>query len=239
VGKTALIEQVSDESLHKDVAPKAGVNFFTKNVKVGGIDYKLQFWDIIDDDKFGSLQTLYYTGASAVFFIFDLSRPETFDYYKTRFKKIWDQIRQDRCPVLIIGNKLDLTEDPEAIEREKYRKFVKKNGLIGYIELNSTNSIDSLIKQFPIIIRKALKKNVQVKFLVTNRELDRIKRFARRSRQTQSEFIRSALSEKIRRIKESSKPENSIKKRETEEEGLRLDELKKIRELLEKKEELK
>ena len=237
VGKNTLIEQFSDESLHKDAAPKVGVNFFIKNVNVDGHDYKLQFWDIIDDDKFGSLQTLYYTGASAVFFIFDLSRPETFDYYQTQFKKIWFQIRQDKCPVLIIGNKLDLVENLEAIDREKYRKFVRKEGLMGYIELTSTNNIDELIKQLPIIIQKALKKSIQVKFLVTSKELEEIKRFARHSHQTQSDFIRSAIWEKIKLMNTPSKIENSIKNKELVEEKLRLDELKKIREILERSEE--
>ena len=37
VGKTTLIEQFSDESLHKDAAPKVGVNFFIKSVKIDEI----------------------------------------------------------------------------------------------------------------------------------------------------------------------------------------------------------
>ncbi len=237
VGKTTLIEQFSDKSLHEDVAPKVGVNFFIKSVNVDGNDYKLQFWDIIDDKKFGSLQTLYYTGASAVFFVFDLSRPETFDYYQTRFKKVWNQVKLDKCPVLFIGNKLDLVENQEVIDRERYREFVKKEGVTGYIELASTNNIDELIKQLPIIIQKALKKSYQVKFLVTSKELEEIKRFAQLSHQTQSEFIRTAIWEKIRSINTPSMIENSIKNRGIVEDKLRLDELKKIRELLERSED--
>ncbi len=237
VGKTTLIEKFSDKSLHEDAAPKVGVNFFIKNVNIDGHDYKLQFWDIIDDDKFGSLQTLYYTGASAIFFIFDLSRPETFDNYQIRFKKVWTQVRKDKCPVLIIGNKLDLVENQEAIDREKYRKFIKKEGLMGYIELTSTNNIDDLVNQLPNIIQKTLKKSYQVKFLVNNKELEDIKRFALFSHQTQSEFIRTAIWEKIRLINTPSMIENSIKKKEIGEDKLRLRELKKIRELLERSEE--
>ena len=238
VGKTALIERFSDKSLHKDAAPKTGVNLFVKNLKIDGNDYKLQFWDIIANEKFGSLQTIYYTGASAVLYIFDLSRPETFDYFQTRFKDIWIQIKQDKCPLLLIGNKHDLVENPEAIDREKYRNFVKNEGLMGYIELNSTNNIDDLLKQLPIIIQKALKKSIQVKFLVTSKELEEIKKFARRSHQTQSEFIRTAIWEKIKSIKTPSKTENSLKA-ELLKEILRLEELKKIRELLERQEKSK
>ena len=236
VGKTALIEQFSDEPLHEDIAPKVGVNFFIKKLNFDGKDYKLQFWDIIDDDKFGSLQTLYYTGASAVFFIFDLSRPETFDAYQTRFEKVWNQIKQDKCPVFVIGTNLDLVENQETINREKYREFVKKEGLMGYIELTSTNNIDALIMQIPIIIQKASKKNIQVKFLVDSKELEEIKRFAKLTHQTQSEFIRTAIWEKIKLINTPSMIENSVNNNKTTEEKLRLEELKKIRELLERSE---
>ena len=238
VGKTALIERYSEKSLHKDAASRAGVNLFVKNINIDGNNYKLQFWDIIANDKFGSLQTMYYTGASAVLYVFDLSRPETFDYFQTRFKDIWIQIKQDKCPVLVIGNKRDLVENPEAIDREKYRDFVKNEGLMGYIELNSTNNIDGLINQLPIIIQKALKKSIQVKFLVDSKELEEIKRFAKLSHQTQSDFIRTAIWEKIKSIKTPSKTDNSLKG-ELLKEILRLEELKKIRELLERQEKSK
>jgi len=237
VGKTTLIKQFSDKSLHEDVAPKAGVNFFIKNENIDGHDYKFQFWDIIADDKFGSIQTLYYTGASAIFFIFDLSRPETFDSYHTRFKTVWDQIKKDKCPVLLIGNKRDLVDNLEAINRKKYRNFVIKEGLLGYIELTSTSNIDDLVKQLPNIIQKALKKSYQVKFLVNNKELEEIKKFAQLSHQTQSEFIRTAIWEKIRLNNTPSMIKNSIKNKEIGEDKLRLHELKKIRELLERSEE--
>jgi len=236
VGKTALIERFSDKSLHKDTAPRAGINLFIKKVNIDGNDYKLQFWDIIDDDKYRSLQTLYYTGASVVLYVFDLSRPETFDYFQTRFKDIWTQVKKDKCPLLIIGNKLELVKNPEAIDREKYRSFVRNEGLMGYVELTSTKNIDDLIKQLPNIIQNALRKSIQVKFLVTSKELKEIKRFARRSHQTQSEFIRTAIWDKIKSMSQPSKTENSLKG-ELLEEILRLEELKKIRKLLEKQKE--
>jgi len=234
VGKTKLIEHFSDGPLHEDVAPKVGVNFFIKSIKLDGKDYKLQFWDIIDDEKFGSLQTLYYTGASVVFFIFDLSKPETFDVYQTRFEKIWSQIIQDKCPVLVIGNNRDLVENLETVNRKKYQELVKKEGLLGYIELTSKNNIDDLIKKLPNIIQKASKKSIQVKFLVNSKELENIKKIAKISHQTQSEFIRTAIWDKIQSLEALSMTQSSKKSKDTEENNLRLEELRRIRKLLEK-----
>ncbi|MFW9969272.1 MAG: GTP-binding protein [Candidatus Odinarchaeota archaeon] len=238
-GKTTLIEQFSDISLHENAAPKVGVNFYTKNVTIDNHDYKLQFWDIIDDEKFGSLQTLYYTGASAIFFVFDLSKPETFEYYQTHFKEVWHQAKLDKCPILLIGTNLDSVENQEAIERKKYRQFVKKESLLGYIELNSTTNIDKLLKTFPILIQNALKKTYQVKFLVNSKELNGIKNYSKLSHQTQSEFIRTAIWEKIRSMEASPIIRNSIKNKDMKKAELRLDELRKIRESLERLEKQK
>ena len=69
--------------------------------------------------------------------------------------------------------------------------------------------------------------------MVTGKELEEIKTYSGLSHQTQSEFIRTAIWDKIKLINTSSKTENSLK-RELLQEILRLEELKKIRKLLEK-----
>jgi hypothetical protein len=101
---------------------------------------------------------------------------------------------------------------------------------LGYIELTSTSDLDNLLKSIPNI-QKALKKSNQVKFLVNNKELKEIRKYAKHSHQSQSEFIRSAIWEKIKLIKASSTV-NSFKNKNIEESKMRLEELKKIRELL-------
>ncbi|MFX1557409.1 MAG: GTP-binding protein [Promethearchaeota archaeon] len=232
VGKTTLIENYSDKPFRKDIAAKVGVNFFIKQVNIDGQNYNLQFWDFFDEDKFGFLRKSFYKGASAIFFVFDLSKPETFDNYQRYLKEAWNEGNLNKCPVLLIGNKLDLVKNPETINRQKYREFVEKEGLLGYIELNSTNNIDPLMKGIPLIIQTNLGKNFQVKFLVNKREKEEIKRFAKLSHQKQSDFIRTAIWEKIKSMKIQLMIKNSKDNKETEE--LRLEELKKIRELLEK-----
>ncbi len=87
-------------------------------------------------------------------------------------------------------------------------------------------------------VKELLKKRNQVKFLVDDEELTIIKNYVSISRQTQSEFIRSALWEKIRLLKEKHKPnertEEDAKEEKEEEKKLRLEELQKIRRLLKK-----
>ncbi|MDX1799056.1 MAG: GTP-binding protein [Candidatus Lokiarchaeia archaeon] len=293
VGKTTIMEQYGEKVFEEHRTQKMGVNFFTKELKVNGDNYKLQLWDFISDKQFETFHQLYASGASAILFVFDLTRPETFDYHKICLKNIWWQINLNRAPLLLIGNKLDIVESQDKIERKKYRDFVIKEGIYGYIETSSDDisqleeKIPSLVKQIVYLksfygknrprntrakvfkeikqeaipshiegkflkkidqdvleererekfhrmeelekVKEALKKTQQVKFLVDEKELDFIKKYAQFSHQTQSEFIRTAIWEKIKSIDDSSNIDNS---NEEKEDKLRLDELVKIRELL-------
>ena len=83
-------------------------------------------------------------------------------------------------------------------------------------------------------VEKAYKKTKQVKFLTSVSELDDIKYYAQLSHQTKSEFIRTAIRDKIR-LMEAQLSESGFKEYENiEENKLSLEELKKIRKALEK-----
>jgi small GTP-binding protein len=236
VGKTTLIEQYCDTPFEPDVATKVGVNFFLKQVKIEGNNYLLQFWDFFNEKKFGSLHTLYYKGASAIFYIIDVSKPETFDYCQKHLKKVRDESKLSNCLVFLIGNKVDLVNNKENVEKNRYQDFVRKEGLLGYIE-TSMNNYNSIMNIVPMIIQNRLKKNYQIKFLANGKELDEIKRFSKLLHQTQSDFIRTAIWEKIRGINELSTTLDSEKDNNKEEDNLRLTELIKIRKLLEQLEQ--
>ncbi|MHA1913352.1 MAG: leucine-rich repeat domain-containing protein [Promethearchaeota archaeon] len=82
-------------------------------------------------------------------------------------------------------------------------------------------------------VEKALKKSQQVKFLTSIPELNNIKLYAQISGQTQSEFIRTAIRDKIKLLENQPKKESSEKNKKISEDKLRLEELKKIRKALE------
>lgn len=236
VGKTTLIEQYSDEIFEKDVASVVGVNFYIKHIEFDEHNYKLQFWDFFDEDKFGSVHSLYYKGASAIIFIFDLSKPETFDLYEKYLNKVWDEGKVNKCPVILVGNKLDLVEKTNEINRKKYFDTVRQEGFLGYIE-TSMDNIEDLRKQIPNIILSTLRKTYQVKFLVNCKEFDNIKRYSKLSNQKQSEFIRSAIRDKIKAIKAESININKERNTNKDKNKLKLKELEKIRRILEKLED--
>ena len=155
VGKTTLLEHFADKVFEEHRTAKTGVNFFTKQINVNGKEYKLQFWEFIEDKQFEDFHQAYSSGASAVLFVFDLTKQETFKFHKKCLRNIWWQINLNRAPLLLIGNKLDLVKNKKLIERKKYNEFVINEGLLGYIE-TSIKNFDELEKLTPKLVQQII-----------------------------------------------------------------------------------
>ncbi len=126
---------------------------------------------------------------------------------------IMGELKKKVIPAHINGIYLEKPEDEELKARE----------------IEKQKRLEELDK-----VKEALKKKNQVKFLVNDEELADIKKYASISHQTQSEFIRIALWEKKRLIDTPSMSESSKKDQNTGESKLRYEELKRIRESLER-----
>ena len=96
-------------------------------------------------------------------------------------------------------------------------------------ELEKTKRIKELKE-----VEKALKKTQQVKFLSSIPELENIRHYSQLSGQSQSEFIRTAIRDKVKLLETQLKNENLEKSTEAPVNKLSSQELKKIRELLER-----
>ena len=73
VGKTTLLYRYIKEEFLKDTEMTIGLDFFSKNIKLDGLDITLQFWDFGGQDRFQFLHDYYTKGASGAILMFDLS----------------------------------------------------------------------------------------------------------------------------------------------------------------------
>ncbi|MFX0028010.1 MAG: hypothetical protein ACFE8B_02280 [Candidatus Hermodarchaeota archaeon] len=89
-------------------------------------------------------------------------------------------------------------------------------------------------KEELIEVEKAYKKTKQVKFLASASELGDIKYYAQIAHQTKSEFIRMAIRDKIKIMEAQLSEEKLNNPDNIQEDRLSLEELKKIRKVLEK-----
>ncbi|UCC19172.1 MAG: GTP-binding protein [Promethearchaeota archaeon] len=137
VGKTSLILRYTDNAFRRNYVPTLGVMVSDKIFKVENTVVQLTLWDIGGQQKFQTMRQQFYRGSDAVFLVFDLTKPESFNNIPKWFSDVLEQVK-DRGEELIgfiIGNKSDLKEE-RKITSNKVNQLASKLEL-GFIETSA------------------------------------------------------------------------------------------------------
>jgi small GTP-binding protein len=138
VGKTSLILRYTNNAFRRNYVPTLGVMVSDKIFKIEDNVVQLTLWDIGGQQKFQTMRQQFYRGTDAVFLIFDLTRPETFNTIPNWYSDVKEQVKYPEELIgFIIGNKNDLT-DQIFISQEMVDQMIKKvEGKLGYIETSA------------------------------------------------------------------------------------------------------
>ena len=108
IGKTTIMNSYLKKNTKN---PKSTMGTEYSNIKFSKFEQELQVWDCAGQEKFRSLVNLYYRGAKACIFTFDLSNINSLysinDYWLENVKKNADE----KCVFLLVGNKSDLQKN--------------------------------------------------------------------------------------------------------------------------------
>ncbi|NBC08460.1 MAG: GTP-binding protein [Bacteroidetes bacterium] len=120
VGKTSLFHRFIHNTFSERYMTTIGVKVDKKELEVDGENISLILWDIAGEVAQEKVPKTYFLGASAVIYVFDLSRPQTaenMDNDLAYIKKILPG-----CLVKVVGNKKDLvTEDDLLVFQRQYQ----------------------------------------------------------------------------------------------------------------------
>jgi len=111
-GKTTLVNVLSSGQFQEDMIPTVGFNM--KKITKGNVTIKL--WDIGGQPRFRSMWERYCRGVNAILFVVDAADPEKFDAAKKELHDLLSKPPLANIPVLVLGNKNDLTS---AIGRDE------------------------------------------------------------------------------------------------------------------------
>ena len=138
VGKTSLIRQFVERKFTHDYRATIGLNILAHNFDFQGNEIGVQLWDIGAQQYFKRFRKIYYAGAEAAFIVFDLTRRESFEKVKSWYQEISKLIEEKDIPIVIIGNKSDLTEQRliSTEEGEELAKSLSENAS-SYIETSA------------------------------------------------------------------------------------------------------
>jgi small GTP-binding protein len=157
VGKTSLVYRFIENKFRGNYKSTLGVNLLKKdmNVKEFG-DVSAQIWDLGGQESFRSLRKLYLEGANGALVIYDCTKKDTYEKLEDWILD-FKEARGDE-PILLIGNKTDLTDAIKVQEREGAELAKKFN--MDFIP-TSAKTGSNVESAFMGIIKKILKKNLE------------------------------------------------------------------------------
>ncbi|XP_075056112.1 ras-related protein Rab-20 [Mixophyes fleayi] len=110
VGKTSLLHRYMERKFQDTVSTVGGAFY----LKQWG-PYNISIWDTAGREQFHGLGSMYCRSASAIILTYDVSNMQSLLELEERFLGLTDTANVD-CLFIVVGNKIDLSEDCEAEE---------------------------------------------------------------------------------------------------------------------------
>ncbi|MFX1242239.1 MAG: Rab family GTPase [Promethearchaeota archaeon] len=110
VGKTSIIHRFSENRFLSDYRATIGLNVISHDFESFGNQINVALWDIGAQEYFRRYRKTYYNAAQAGFIVFDLTNRKSFENVINWYNELNEFIDSKDLPVMIIGNKRDLTE---------------------------------------------------------------------------------------------------------------------------------
>ncbi|MEM6321122.1 MAG: Rab family GTPase [Bacteroidota bacterium] len=116
VGKTSLFRRFINNTFSEKYITTIGVKVDKRTVEINGAEVSILLWDIAGEVKQDKVPKSYFLGASAIIYVFDLTRPSTYKNIKLDMDILRDVLPD--AIIKIVANKEDLVA-AAAIEKVK------------------------------------------------------------------------------------------------------------------------
>ncbi|MHA1143383.1 MAG: Rab family GTPase [Candidatus Helarchaeota archaeon] len=138
VGKTSLINRFVKNTFQSNYMPTLGANLLRKEYEEeDGTKIKLILWDIAGQELFHQARKQFYINAQGVFYVYDVTREESFTSIRNWKTEIVNTIQEDHEEILV-ANKMDL--EP-VVSSEEGRKLAEELGM-DFIETSAKTDMN-------------------------------------------------------------------------------------------------
>lgn len=114
VGKTSLIRRFVHQKFSDDYLTTIGVKIDKKVLNLDEMEVTLIIWDIAGETNQAKIPKSYQLGAHGVLYVFDISRPSTYQNLNEQLDYLKGVL--PNAPVKVIGNKKDLLSEEKQQE---------------------------------------------------------------------------------------------------------------------------
>ena len=131
-GKTSLISRLVDNTFNYNETSTFVASNFSKEIEYSefnGITLTLQIWDTAGQEKFRSVNKIFYKEAAVVILVYDITNERSFEQLKTYWYQEVKQKGEKNVVFAVAGNKCDLFSDEKISEKEG-REFANEIGAV-------------------------------------------------------------------------------------------------------------
>ncbi len=156
-GKNTLAQRFLTKLFKPDIKMTVGVEFESRSLEFDGKKVLLNMWHFGGEERFRFFFPQYIRGASGAVFIYDVTNYSSLTHMDNWLRLIRKELRKEnQLPILVVGNKADLTDKREVIGEEGIQ-FVKSRNVDGFIECSARTG-ENVEEMFEAITRMMIKK---------------------------------------------------------------------------------
>ena len=148
-GKTSIVNQFINKKFSKEYSATIASDFQHKLLKIGNLNYRIQFWDLAGQDKSQTYIGLFCRDIHGIIICCSCDDPKSRED-TIEWKKSLNDIKENWVPIILCENKCDVlgdTENDYLKDVESLKKFAEDNNFLTAYRVSAKNNynIDDMI----------------------------------------------------------------------------------------------
>ena len=131
VGKTSIIKAFNGQSFSNNYLLTMAIDLTPVNteIDIDGVKTKIKVkvWDSAGQERYQTLVAQTVHNTEGIFIVYDVTQQSTFNDLEKWIEKLDDLVTINAFPIIVIGNKIDLTEK-RVVKKEVAEEFCQSHG---------------------------------------------------------------------------------------------------------------
>lgn len=154
VGKTSLARRLAEGVFDEDYESKVSMGIFKGTLELGDVSLEMMLWDPGGSEAWGQYNRSFISGASALAFVVDATKPRSLDHL------LEAQVRGrgfiGSRPSILIVNKIDLTKD-FALTKQQLEAAAKVDWYVAQASAKSGYNVEEAFERLAKMMLEARK----------------------------------------------------------------------------------